>query len=93
MTAIYTQYLLLSRMRYMFRHFHKVIIKPRYKNLTKKTQFQLKMRHVLIITPTGCSNFSFFEGDETLNISNSNSLHQQEFFAVHIAMVYAIEVC
>jgi hypothetical protein len=36
MTAIFRQYLFLSRMRYMFRHFFKAVIKHRYNNMTEK---------------------------------------------------------
>jgi len=31
--------------------------------------------------------------DETLHVSDSFSVHHQEFFTVHTAMVYVIEVC
>ena len=31
--------------------------------------------------------------NETLNVSNSSSFHHQEFFTVHAAIVYVIQVC
>ena len=31
--------------------------------------------------------------NESLRVSDSSSIHHQEFFAVHIAMVYVIQVC
>ena len=30
---------------------------------------------------------------ETLHVSDSSSVHHQEFFTVHTAMVYVIQVC
>jgi hypothetical protein len=32
-------------------------------------------------------------GNETLHVSDSSSVHHQEFFTVHTAMVYVIQVC
>jgi len=31
--------------------------------------------------------------DKTLHVSDSSSVHHQEFFTVHTAMVYVIQVC
>jgi len=31
--------------------------------------------------------------NKTLHVSNSSSVHHQEFFTVHTAMVYVIEFC
>ena len=31
--------------------------------------------------------------NETLHVSDSSSVHHQEFFTVHTAMVYVIQVC
>ena len=31
--------------------------------------------------------------NKTLHVSNSSSVHNQEFFTLHTAMVYAIQVC
>jgi len=59
MKAIFTKYLFLSRMRYMFRHFLKAIIKHRYKNNDRKNTFPIKKEtYVLITTPTRCTNFT-----------------------------------
>jgi len=44
----------------------------------------------LIIKPTRCTNFSNLFWKETLNVSDSYSAHNQEFFTVHTAMVYVI---
>ena len=30
---------------------------------------------------------------ETLHVSDSSSVHHQQFFTVHTAMVYVIQVC
>ena len=50
----------------------------------------------LITKPTRCTNFSQFYvyfWNETLHVSDSSSVHRLEFFTVHTAMVYVIQVC
>jgi hypothetical protein len=47
----------------------------------------------LIIKPTRCTNFSNLFWNETLHVSDSSSVHHQEFLTVHMAMVYVIQVC
>jgi hypothetical protein len=47
----------------------------------------------LIIKLTRCTNFSNLFLNETLHVSDSSSVHHQEFFTVHTAMVYVIQVC
>ena len=47
----------------------------------------------LIIKPTRCTKFSNLFWNETLHVSDSSSVHHQEFFTVHTAMVYVTEVC
>ena len=48
----------------------------------------------LIIKPTRCTHFSnFYSWYEILHVSDSSSVHHQEFFTVHTAMVYDIQVC
>jgi hypothetical protein len=42
----------------------------------------------LKIKPTRCTNFSNLFWNETLHFSDSSSVHHQEFFTVHTAMVY-----
>jgi hypothetical protein len=42
----------------------------------------------LIIKPTSCTNFSNLFGNETLHVSDSYTVHHQEFFTVHTAVVY-----
>ena len=42
---------------------------------------------------TRCTNFSNLFWNETLHVSDSSSVHHQEFFTVHTAMVYVIQVC
>ena len=44
------------------------------------------------IKPTRCTNFSNLLWNETLHVSDSSSVHHQEFFTVHTAMVYVIHV-
>jgi len=48
----------------------------------------------LIIEPNRCTNFSnFFYFGMKLRVSDSSSVRHQEFFTVHTAMVYVIQVC
>ena len=44
----------------------------------------------LKIIPTRCNNFSNLFWKETLHASDSSSVHHQEIFTVHTAMVYVI---
>jgi len=46
-----------------------------------------------IIKLTRCTNFSNLFWKETLNILDSSPVHDQEFFTVHTAVVYVIQVC
>jgi len=43
-----------------------------------------------IIKPTRCINFSILFWNETLHVSDSSSVHHQEFFTVHTTIVYVI---
>jgi len=45
------------------------------------------------IKPTRCTNFSNLLRNGTLHVSDSSSVHHQEFFTVHTAMVYVTQVC
>ena len=47
----------------------------------------------LKMKPTRCTNFSNLLWVETLRVSDSFSVHHQEFFTVHKAVVYVIQVC
>jgi len=42
---------------------------------------------------SGRTNFSNYFWNETLHVSDSSSVHHQELFTVHTAMVYVIQVC
>ena len=48
----------------------------------------------LTIKPTRCTNFSnlFLEWNSTY-VSDSSSVHHQEFFTVHTAVLYVVQVC
>jgi len=48
--------------------------------------------HVLVIKPTRCTNSQIYFWNKTLHISDSSSVHHQEFFTVHTAMVYVVQV-
>ena len=45
-----------------------------------------------IIKPTRCTNFSILFWNETLHVSDSSSVHHQEYFTVHTAMIYVIQL-
>ena len=47
----------------------------------------------LIIKPTRCTNFSIYFWNKTLHVSDSSSVHHQEFFTVNTAMVCVVQVC
>jgi len=47
----------------------------------------------LIIKPTRCTNFSNLFWNKILHVSDSSSVHYQEFFTVDTEMVYIIHVC
>ena len=51
------------------------------------------IENILIIKPTICTNFSIFFGINTLQVSDSSSVHHQEFFTVHTTMIHVIQVC
>jgi len=46
-----------------------------------------------IIKPTRCTNFTNLFCHEILHVSDSLSVHHQEFFTVLSALVYVIQVC
>jgi len=46
---------------------------------------------VIIINRTRCTNISIYFWDKTLHVSDSSSVHHQEFFTVHTAMTYVIQ--
>ena len=48
--------------------------------------------YILIVKPTRCTNFSNLFWNKTLHVSDSSSVHRQEFHAVHTAIVYVIQV-
>jgi hypothetical protein len=48
---------------------------------------------VPVIKPTRCTNFTNLFWDETVDVSDSSSIHPQEFFTVHTAMVCVIQFC
>ena len=46
----------------------------------------------LIINPLDALNSQIYFGNETLRVSDSSSVHHQEFFTVHTTVVYVIQV-
>ena len=49
---------------------------------------------ILITKPTRYTNFSkIYFWNKTLYVSDSSSVHYQEFFTVHTAMVHVTQVC
>jgi hypothetical protein len=53
----------------------------------------LMINAILIIKPTRCTKFSNLFWNETLYVSDSYSVHHQEFFTIYTAMVYVLQVC
>ena len=49
--------------------------------------------YILVIKPTRCTNFSNLFLNETVHVSDSSSVHHQEFFTANTAMVYVVHVC
>ena len=47
----------------------------------------------LTIKPTRSTNFSNLFWNKTVHVSDSSSVYHQEFFTLHTAMVYVIQVC
>ena len=50
------------------------------------------MPYILIIKPARCTNFSNLLWNKTLHVSNSSSVHHQEFSTAHTAMVFVLQV-
>jgi len=49
--------------------------------------------YILVIKPTRCTtNSQIYFCNKTLHVSDSSSAHHQEFFTLHIAMLYIIQV-
>ena len=48
---------------------------------------------ILVIKSTRCTNSQNYFWNKTLHVSDSSSVHHQELFTVHTAMVYVIQVC
>jgi len=46
-----------------------------------------------ILKPTRCTDFSILFWNETLHVLDSSSVHHQEYFTVHTAVVYVIQLC
>jgi hypothetical protein len=47
----------------------------------------------LTLKPTRCTNSSNLSWNETLHVSDSSSVHHQEFFTLHTAMLNVTQVC
>jgi hypothetical protein len=54
---------------------------------------QYIVTNFILIKRTRCTNFSNLFWNETLHVSDSSSVHHQELFTVHSAVVYVIQVC
>jgi len=66
--------------------------------LCRKIRFFIETEtilRVLIIKPnmSRYTNFSNIFWNETLNISDNSFVLHQEFFTVHTAMIYVIQIC
>ena len=62
--------------------------------LTSKLPFPKQWQQFLIIEPTRCTNSqNVLYWNETLHVSDSSSVHHQEFPTAHTAVVYVTQVC
>jgi len=50
-------------------------------------------RNFLLKSQLDALIFQVYSWNETLRVSDSSSVHHQEFFTVHTEMVYVIQVC
>ena len=48
---------------------------------------------ILIINQLDALISEIYFWNKTLHVSDSSSVHHQEFFTVHTAMLYAVQVC
>jgi hypothetical protein len=55
--------------------------------------FKYMPSNFFIIIPTRCTNFSNLFWNETLHVPGNSFAHHQDFFTVHTAIVYVIQVC
>ena len=62
-------------------------------NIFLAVHVTLHRNKFLIIKPTRSTNFSNLFWNETLHVSDSSSVHHQEIFTVHTAMVHVAQVC
>ena len=49
--------------------------------------------YFLIIKPLDALIYKIYFWNKTLHVSGSSSVQHQEFFTVHTAMVYVMQVC
>jgi hypothetical protein len=57
------------------------------------TEFYVHVTNSFITKPTRRTNFSNLFWNENLHVSDSSSVHHQEIFTVHSAVVYVTQVC
>jgi hypothetical protein len=55
-------------------------------------QWDVTSQELLTIKPIRCTNFSNLFWNKILHVSDIFSVHHQEFFTVHTAMVYVIQL-
>ena len=53
----------------------------------------INLTNFLIINQLDALISQIYSWNETLRVSDSSSVHHQEFFTVHTAVVYVIQVC
>jgi hypothetical protein len=61
--------------------------------LISKITVRIVMVFIVIMKPARCTNFSNLFCYEILHVSDSSSVQHLEFFTLHSAMVYVIQVC
>ena len=63
------------------------------KEITQLLETEVTVQLLLIIKPTRYTYYLNLFWNKTLHVSDNSSVHHQEVFTVHTAMVYVIQVC
>jgi hypothetical protein len=64
-----------------------------FKTISRLYRSRVNSRTFLIINQLDALISEIYFGNETLHVSDSFSVHHQELFTVHSAVVYVIQVC
>ena len=62
-----------------------------YNQIIKLFYGAKRVMRILVIKPTRCTNSQIYFWNKSLHVSDSLSVHHQEFFTVHTAMLCVIQ--